>query len=157
MNFEIVSGKPLGQEWIFKPKITRLQVEWFLVWKFTPARVVFQRLSQNSRVAVIYLVYTTSEFSGLFQKFTLTDQWELSICNLNSHWSRRSEFSEPLNLKIHCGLPLQFRPFWLKTMWIPGKKFLLSNFGLFLPTMFFLPEGFILYSHWSYWYLLEGY
>ena len=54
MNFEIVSGKPEGHEWIFKPKITRPQVDWFLVWKFTLARVVFQRLSQNSRVAVIY-------------------------------------------------------------------------------------------------------
>ena len=72
MNFEIVSGKPEGHEWIFKPKITRPQVEWFLVWKFTPARVVFQRLSQNSIVAVIYLVYTTTiSVNFQFWKFTL--------------------------------------------------------------------------------------
>ena len=50
----------------------RPQVELFLVWKFTPARVVFQRLSQNSWVAVIYLVYTTTiSVNFQFWKFTL--------------------------------------------------------------------------------------
>ena len=150
MNFEIVSGKPEGHEWIFKPKITRPQVEWFLVWKFTPARVVFQRLSQNSRVAVIYLVYTTSEFSGLFQKCTLTDQWELSICKLNSHWSSRSEFSETLNLKIHSeewiyGLFLKIH----SEEWIYGFKNHCCNktssgqwvYWQFLPVIFLLVSG----------------